>query len=64
MNQKPIHEVALVRSGGESYSYTFDDAHRRDTLWVIGRQAINPELSLDWRDALILEQKICELSPP
>ena len=45
----------------EVYAYEFIAATRRDTLRTIGRQACNPDLSLDWHDAWELENRIRNL---
>jgi len=49
--------LALVK-GSERYVFLYDDAHRAETLRVLGRYASNPELSFTWYDAAVLSQKI------
>ena len=49
------------RKHDETYRYNFTSETRRDALHVIGRQACNPDLSLDWRDAWKLERRIRRL---
>ena len=56
-----IYNVNYVKRPRELYSYTFASHQRRDILRVIGRQAIDPQLSLDWRDVLDIETRIREL---
>ena len=52
-----INVLALVK-GKERYIFLYDDAHRADTLRMLGRHASNPELSFSWYDAAVLSQKI------
>ena len=47
--------VGYYKTKDELYTYEFDDKDRRKVLSVIGRQCLNPELSLDWHDALEIE---------
>jgi len=52
-----INVLALVK-GKERYIFLYDDAHRAETLRMLGRHASNPELSFSWYDAAVLSQKI------
>jgi len=52
-----INVLALVK-GNERYIFLYDDAHRADTLRMLGRHASNPELSFSWYDAAVLSQRI------
>ena len=52
-----INVLALVK-GDERYIFLYDDAHRGETLRMLGRYASNPELSFSWYDAAVLSQKI------
>jgi hypothetical protein len=52
-----INVLALVK-GDERYVFLFDDAHRAETLRILGRYASNPELSFSWYDAAVLSQRI------
>ena len=52
-----INVLALVK-GNERYVFLYDDAHRAETLRVLGRYASNNELSFTWYDAAVLSQKI------
>jgi len=52
-----INVLALVK-GNERYIFLYDDAHRADTLRILGRHASNPELSFSWYDAAVLSQRI------
>jgi hypothetical protein len=52
-----INVLALVK-GSERYIFLFDDAHRAETLRMLGRYASNPDLSFTWYDAAVLSQKI------
>jgi len=52
-----INVLALIK-GKERYIFLYDDAHRADTLRVLGRHASNPELSFSRYDAAVLSQKI------
>jgi hypothetical protein len=52
-----INVLALVK-GNERYIFLYDDAHRAETLRMLGRHASNPELSFSWYDAAVLSQKI------
>ena len=58
-----INVLALVK-GPERYIFLFDDAHRAETLRVLGRFASNPELSFTWYDAAVLSQKIRQQDRP
>ncbi|MCL2349739.1 MAG: hypothetical protein FWC50_15920 [Planctomycetaceae bacterium] len=49
--------LALIK-GSERYVFLYNDAHRAETLRVLGRYASNPELSFTWYDAAVLSQKI------
>jgi len=57
--------LALVK-GSERYVFLYNDAHRAETLRVLGRYASNPELSFTWYDAAVLSQKIRQesMKPP
>jgi hypothetical protein len=57
VSQQDINVLALVK-GEERYVFLFDDAHRAETLRVLGRYASNPELSFSWYDAAVLSQRI------
>ena len=50
--------VGYYKTKDELYTYEFDHKDRRKVLSVIGRQCLNPELSLDWNDALEIEGMI------
>lgn len=55
--------VVSMTRGGQTYIYVFNVSQRRDVLGTLGRQAVDPELSLTWSDALILERcvrKVCQ----
>jgi hypothetical protein len=52
-----INVLALVK-GAERYVFLYNDAHRAETLRMLGRFASNPELSFTWYDAAVLSQKI------
>ena len=56
-----VYSISYVKPPREVYSYEFIPETRRDVLRVVGRQACNPDLSLDWRDALALENRIRNL---
>ena len=56
-----IFYLNYVRAPNEIYAYEFTADQRREVLRVVGRQAVNPELSLDWRDVLYIETRIREL---
>ena len=57
-----INVLALVK-GKERYIFLYDDAHRADTLRMLGRHASNPELSFSWYDAAVLSQKVRQSGP-
>jgi hypothetical protein len=49
--------LGLVR-GKERYIFVYDDGQEADILRVLGRQAVNPELSFNWYDAARLARKV------
>jgi hypothetical protein len=60
---KEINVLALIK-GEERYIFLYDDAHRTETLRMLGRYAANPELSFTWYDAAVMSKKIRELAQP
>jgi len=52
-----LNVVALVK-GKERYVFLYDDESRVETLRMLGRYAMNPELSFTWYDAAMLSQRI------
>ena len=50
--------VLVHAKGPERNVFVFDDASRAETLRVLGRFALNPELSFTWHDAALLSQRI------
>lgn len=56
---KEINVLAMVK-GEERYIFLYDDAHRTDTLRMLGRYAADPQLSFTWYDAAVLSKKIRE----
>ena len=54
---KDINVLALVK-GVERYIFLYDDESRAETLRILGRYALNPELSFNWYDAATLSQTI------
>jgi hypothetical protein len=56
---KEINVLAMVK-GEERYIFLYDDAHRVETLRMLGRYAADPQLSFTWYDAAVLSKKIRE----
>jgi len=56
---KEINVLAMVK-GEERYIFLYDDAHRTETLRMLGRYAADPQLSFSWYDAAVLSKKIRE----
>ncbi len=56
---KEINVLAMVK-GEERYIFLYDDAHRVETLRMLGRYAADPQLSFSWYDAAVLSKKIRE----
>lgn len=54
---KEINVLAMVK-GEERYIFLYDDAHRTETLRMLGRYAADPQLSFTWYDAAVLSKKI------
>ena len=40
----------------EFFMYRFAPSDMREAMQAVGRQAVNPDLAFDWRDALKVEQ--------
>ena len=51
--------TALIK-GGEKYIFLYDEQHRSQTMFAIGRMAANQDLSLTWYDAAVLAQHVRE----
>jgi hypothetical protein len=51
-----LNILALLK-GEEQYVYVYDDASRATLLEVFHEQAANPQLTLNWFDAVVLSQK-------
>jgi hypothetical protein len=51
-------DVLVKVKKNERYVFLYDDASRAETLRVLGRFALNDELSFNWYDVAILSQKI------
>lgn len=48
--------LALIK-GEERYVFVYDDASQQALVEALNGQAANPELSLNWFDAVVLTQK-------
>lgn len=56
MVSNDFNVLALVK-GEERYVYIYDEASRESLLEAFQQQAADPNLSLNWFDAVILSQK-------
>jgi len=52
-----LNVLALVK-GEETYIYVYDDAGRRLLLEALRQHAANPDLSLNWFDAMVLGDRV------
>ena len=59
---KGLNILALVKSDGERYVFTFPDGRHWELLQVLSRYANDPELSLTHSDAVILGLRAEECS--
>jgi hypothetical protein len=55
VNQE-LNVLALIK-GDERYVYVYDDPSRATLVEALHAQAANPQLSLNWFDAVVLTQK-------
>lgn len=51
-----VNVLALIK-GDERYLYVYDDASREQLLETFQGHAADPQLSLNWFDAVVLTQK-------
>lgn len=54
-----LHVLAYIK-GRERYVFLWTEENRPEVLHTIGRFAANPELSLTWYDAAVLNHRIHE----
>jgi hypothetical protein len=54
-----LNVLALVK-GAEHYIYVYDDDSRPDVIDAFRDQAADPELTLNWFDAMVLTTKARE----
>jgi len=54
-----IEVLALVK-GAEYYVFLFRENNREELFQVLGRFAVNPELSFTWWDCAVLCQRVRE----
>jgi hypothetical protein len=51
-----LNILALIK-GEERYVYVYDDTSRSALVEAVHQQAADPELTLNWFDAVVLSQK-------
>lgn len=54
-----VHFLVLAK-GAERYIFFYTDKYRAETVKMMGRMAINPQLSFTWYDAAVLSQRVRE----
>ncbi len=54
MQQRKDTNVLAIVKGKERYVFLFDDNSRAKLLEVLSRYAVDPELSLSWKDVAVL----------
>lgn len=55
-----VNCLGLIK-GDEIYVFVYSDIYKTEILRTLDRFAENPELSFNWREAMILSQKVREM---